>query len=116
MKMFGRWSPEKRKEGKEKQPETITAAALRFQGRILVAPTTNHIDIYPVLEKAFPGVLELTNAEAENGLGWMTSRGRFVLRKEGLEIATRSKQVDMTHVVSEKLYSSDLKAPEDTEK
>ncbi|OOF45154.1 hypothetical protein BKK51_07270 [Rodentibacter trehalosifermentans] len=79
-----------------KHPELIVCAAIKFQLmndydiRYLVIPATRH---YSPDMNAIIDTLEFNFSTIEESQGFITNFGRFVSRKEALEIAKANNQI-----------------------
>jgi hypothetical protein len=87
------------------QTETIESVAIVYQDEMHVLPRPNrhHNVIREIAKKNGIGI------HGGDIQGFMTNKGRFVNRVEGLEIALAANQVlDPTNIRAGRLYSEDL--------
>lgn len=87
------------------EPEEIACAAIKYDdigALFLPAPARHHHIIWARL--MIDGV-----PTHSNGIqGFLTTRGRFVDRKEGLRIAEARDQIEIKHPSFNELYSEDM--------
>lgn len=90
--------------------ELIVCAANKFEvsGKVLVIPAVRHYS--PDMHRVLNAIEELGASTAEISQGFITNFGRYVDRKEALEIAKANNQVRFTigyepdELYSEMLY------------
>lgn len=83
--------------------ESIDRVAIKWKGICHTAePPRRHHDVIREMAKRNFG------PECMHNQGFMTDRGRFVDRKEALEIATKANQIKIKTSPKDKLFSEDL--------
>ncbi len=86
--------------------ERIKCAAVRTaEGHIIVGKY--HGICYPIIGKA-----GFTKLESKFGDGFLTSKLRFVMRREALTIAQNAEQIIKKHTPEDILMSEDIGCPE----
>lgn len=95
------------------QPEMITGAAVKFDGRVFTGP--NHYAAVESAAKTLNRPVDdlLAIGEQENLSGFMTSDGRYISREDAFKIAQKTGQVDIDPELQRVGWNPDFLITED---